>query len=197
MSSDPQSAAERSVHLSELGSLCRAVLQLRRADLGNRESCLAALRSALLVECVECGIRLSEPEMLDVAESGQTVRGNSRTRRLQKGYCARTGCHSYFYRVQILSEAGIAWNALDAVREAGPSPSAHELDRGENDSEPQETSRRPYFRVAARIALAVALLLVLFAVRQWYTGGTIPLLREPRTFEVVPDSVGEPGDDNR
>ena len=39
-------------------------------------------------------------------------------------------------------------------------------------------------RRTSRVVIGVAILAMLWLLRQWYRGGTIPLIREPENFQV-------------
>lgn len=45
------------------------------------------------------------------------------------------------------------------------------------------------WKLAGRVSLGVAVILILLAIRQLYFGGTIPFIREPEKFRV--DTKGE------
>ena len=116
--SEPQSPAaaapaEHRLHTSQLaGLIARLQHGLTRQGVGPDESS-ALLASSLSARCVSCGIELSGEELLQlVAPVDPSVPSSHKLERLKQGYCARTGCDSYFANLSLLPTAGVDWGKL-------------------------------------------------------------------------------------
>jgi hypothetical protein len=137
----------------------------------------AAIDTALSAECVQCGIRLSGSELLKFEEESSD---DARVERLRVGYCARNGCESLFYRVTCAPHPEIKWPAL-----LNP---AHELTAEEKAAADSLAKKRALAKLRnktlVRVGIAIAALLIVFAIRQIYIGGAIPFIREPEDFQV-------------
>src|ERR1041385_381254 len=135
----------------------------------------AALDQAWSAECVQCGIRLSGSELLKFQEE---ISDDQRVERLRIGYCARNGCESLFYRVTCAPHPNINWPGL-----LNP---AYELSVDEKDTAESAATKSKFVRwrnkAGVRVALAVAVLLIVFLIRQIYLGGAIPFVRQAEDF---------------
>jgi hypothetical protein len=137
----------------------------------------AAIDQALNAECVQCGIRLSGSELLKF--EGETS-DDPRVERLRIGYCARNGCESLFYRVTCGPHPQINWpGLLNPAHEL----SAEEKAAAELRAKKQATAKKRN-KALLRGGVAVVVLLIVFAIRQIYIGGSIPFIREPEDFRV-------------
>jgi hypothetical protein len=137
----------------------------------------AAIDQALTAECVQCGIRLSGSELLKFEEE---TSDDSRVERLRIGYCARNGCASLFYRVMYAPHPQLDWPALlNPTFEL----SAEERVAAEILAKKRAASRARN-KTLFRAGVAVAVLLIVFAIRQIYMGGSIPFIRQPENFKV-------------
>ena len=131
------------------------------------------------IRCVECAIPLSSDDLIGLVALESAVGPSpEKLARLRQGFCARNGCLSRFYDVRLLRVEGVDWDQV-VVRMT-------EIDSGalpvELPTEPA-LEHRPMDRVrAGKIALAVGLVLLVVAARQWLIGGRIPFLREPAEF---------------
>ena len=137
----------------------------------------AAIDTALSAECVQCGIKLSGSELLKFEEE---TSDDPRVERLRIGYCARNGCESLFYRVTCAPHPQINWPGL-----LNP---AHELTADEKAAAESLAKRLSLAKLRnktfVRVGIAVAVLLIVFVIRQIYLGGSIPFIREPEDFRV-------------
>src|SRR4051812_9962787 len=137
----------------------------------------AALDQALSAECVACGIRLSGSELLKFQEE---TSDDPRVERLRIGYCARNGCESLFYRVTCAPHPQINWPGL-----LNPT---HELTAEEKEAAEALAKKQAVAKLRnktlVRTGVALAVLLIVFAIRQIYMGGSIPFIREPEKFKV-------------
>lgn len=141
-------------------------------------------------ECVQCGIRLTAEELLGLSETSPADgAANSKVARLRQGYCARNGCASYAYLLTFNAHPIVDWpKILAAVESAGHEQHAEVA----AEAEAQQIGRREARKKRVlKIAAGIALLLLLLLLRQWITGGPIPILREPKKYTVDPASVVE------
>src|SRR5678816_806351 len=137
----------------------------------------AAIDTALSAECVQCGIKLSGSELLKFEEDPSE---DERVERLRVGYCARNGCESLFYRVTCAPHPQINWPGL-----LNP---AQELTADEKAAAEALRKKRAIAKLRnktlLRAGIAVAVLLIVFVIRQIYLGGSIPFIREAEDFRV-------------
>lgn len=142
----------------------------------------AAFETSLSAECVSCGIPVSGAELYALSQPPSAEHANAKIGRLRMGDCARLKCDSYYYRMTFQPFPGVDWESL-----------VSKFEKGETQTKPGEeggtdkNSLAKYLktiRVPAHIWITLAALLVVLAMRQWYVGGRIPLLREPEHFKV-------------
>lgn len=145
----------------------------------------APAAEAVVAECVQCGFRLTGTELLALAPAaGDSAppAAPAKIDRLRRGYCARNGCDSSYYRLSFEPRPGIDWERLvpkgDLEVVEAPVEEAPEVARR------REEFRAGLRRLALRGGMALGALLLLLLARHWYLGGTIPYLREPEKFEV-------------
>jgi hypothetical protein len=150
---------------------------------------LAEILGAVVdLHCVECGYPLAGSDILGLAQPlDPTTPDDPKVARLRLHYCARNTCHSHYYHFELRPHPEIDWRkvnalatGLDAQEEAG-----RQADAAEQNSQRAKHRRAQLLRVGAGLLL----LIVLWALRQWYTGGTIPLVREPHKFQADPQSL--------
>lgn len=100
--------------------------------------------------------------------------------RLRQEFCLRAGCESRFYELTFTPLPAVNWAAIgmDAQLKV-PGPSVALAVSGAVVRTTAQTIRA---QLTWKLAAAVALLLALVLWRQWWTGGSIPLLREARPF---------------
>jgi len=185
----------RAVPLSDLGWLCRAALALLELKKAGAEDRVALLESSLVAQCAACNICLTGAELLLLARPVTHADGQDpRAGRLLQGYCARSGCNSYFYSLELRPGSGIDWPALEGVRSSIQDAAQNEADAQCAAQKMALAAKRRTagLRAAARIAVGAGAILLLLVLRQWYIGGTIPLIREPGTFLAVPESLDLP-----
>ncbi len=148
----------------------------------------AAAQTSFSAECVLCGLTVSGVELLEVGTDDAADRvANPKIGRLRQGYCARNGCDSRFYRLTFQPYPGLDWNQA-FVQSASVQEEQREEVRAER-AEARALRRTQRWKLAGRVLLGLVVLGTLYAIRQWYVGGTIPLLREPRHFQVDPASL--------
>jgi len=178
----------RQIPLKDLSAVYRAA-QLLLSQQANVSGADAGHRLAgFTATCVQCGIQLDSADLAHLAgpELSETPLP-PKIDRVLKGYCARSECPSYYCRVEVAPESGIDWNQLQKAI-SGP---VEELDE-ETSAEARlavQAQRTFLLRWMGKLAAAAAILMLLLMIRQWYIGGTIPLLREPESFTIDPTSL--------
>ena len=176
----------RQVPLQKLEPLCRALGDsLTRGGLTPEQS-QELWRVGVAAECTRCGIPIYGDELYALSQPPSEKYANIKLGRLRLGDCAREGCNSYTYKLTFYPYNNLDWPTLLAA-----------IDR--NEKEPGNAPVRPGIAqalnllwrssAARRVALGLIVVVLLLVVRQWYLGGRIPLLREPRKFQVDPGSV--------
>ncbi|MGO8674820.1 MAG: hypothetical protein ACLQVX_02985 [Limisphaerales bacterium] len=186
---DDDSAIIREQHLQKLALFCQALGEALGREGGESDQALEVWRAALTAQCTRCGISISGEELFALSQPpGDNP--SPKIRRLRLGDCARPGCESYFYRLAFRAHPPLGWPGLLARADAIEA----ELEG--------RTSGRPLGAALAksllhsgltrRAVMALAVLLLLLLLRCWYSGGSIPLLREPEQFRVAPAPAEEP-----
>jgi hypothetical protein len=172
----------RKQHLPQLVPFCRAILEsLQRAAL-SKEKAAQVVGTALSGECAQCGIHVSGAELFSLSQAADPS-DNPKVQRLRLGDCARRGCDSYYYRLSFQPHPELDWPKLISQ--------AENLDAPVPEAAPTPMATKDAVRLAAqlyatrRVAVGLALVVVVLLVRQWYLGGRIPLLREPEHFRVA------------
>ena len=137
----------------------------------------AAIDQALSGECVQCGIRLSGSELLKFQEESSD---DGRVERLRDGYCARNGCESRFYKVTCAPHPQVNWPGL-----LNPT---YELTAEEKAASVANVRGRRFTnlrkKALVRTGILAVVLLIVFVIRQFYIGGSIPFVRQPEEFKV-------------
>ncbi len=188
MSADP--FVTREEQLPKLQAFCSSLDGLFvRAGMTPEQS-QEVWRLGVAAECVRCGIRIYGEELHTLSQPPSEKCGNAKLGRLRLGDCARSGCNAYTYRLTFYPCGQLDWQTLLGSLDANaPEP-------GKKDA--VESMLRPawglllHSRVARRLALALAIVVLLLLVRQWYIGGRIPLLREGQSFQGAPESTRFP-----
>jgi len=127
-------------------------------------------------ECVLCGTRVTGEEMGGITSAAEKpLAPDSKFGRLRHGSCARSGCISAYYRVHLREYPNLDWTKIrekatedDAFKEAN-------------------TARR---RLLIRLALGVAVILILLLWRCIMYYGHVPLLQKPHKYNIDPASAG-------
>lgn len=142
-------------------------------------------------ECAVCNLRVSGAELLKVGEPAESPEVSSAVKRLRLGYCAHPGCESHFYRISFFNRAGVDWQAVFA--HMAVLAEARKMATVVGSVEKQRELQAFRRKLAGRILLGVGVIVILLMIRQWYYGGTIPLIREPEKFRVGTIPGGEDG----
>ncbi len=178
-----ESVVIREEHLQKLAPFCQALGEaLSRSGLAPDQA-LGLWRAASTAQCTQCGIPISGEELFALSQPADD-NPSPKVRRLRLGDCAHPGCESYFYRLTFRAHPPLDWPALLARAEAIQA----ELERPISAKTRTADFAKGLLRagLTRRAAIALLVLLLLLLIRQWYTGGRIPLLREPEHFRVAP-----------
>ena len=175
----------RQEHLQNLAPFCHDLREtLIRAGLGPDEI-LAAFRITVAAECVGCGIHISGEELFALSQPPSADQASVKIGRLRLGDCARQGCDSFYYRINLHPYPGVNWPKLLSEVENRPAE--------QPAAEPAQVAvqtrllRVSNSRLARRVGIVLAAGMLLLIARQFYVGGRIPFLREPEHFRVDPD----------
>ena len=122
------------------------------------------------VECVACRIRITGPELQQLAEGKNLP---EKLDRLRLGYCARRSCDSRFYFVTLSSAPASACDAILSLTSQIPSG----------------PERAPLVPVTPAVllrgtALAMTAFILLFFLHHWYYGGRIPVFQKPHPYRT-------------
>jgi len=178
----PESFLEREEHVQNLSRFSQRLAGALGQSTPGPDQLRPALRAAVSGECVQCGIRITGEELIELSQPAETAESNPKIARLRQGYCARNHCDSYYYRLTFRTHPDLDWTSLlsraDSVDEAQPQPTPVE------DATKKATPGTERRRIIGRVALALAVMALLLLVRQWYRGDRIPFIREPENFQV-------------
>lgn len=181
-------AIVRQEEIRKLQPFCRALAEaLSRRGLGP-ENALAAWRAGVAAECARCGSSVSGDELFALSQPPAAEQASARIGRLRLGDCARSGCDSYHYQLTFKMQGQVDWAGLllqvETIQQEQEHPAGSDAAQrlvGSSLARLLWTSGR-----ARRLWLALAAVLLLMLIRQWYLGGRIPLIREPEHFRVDP-----------
>ena len=169
--------------MQKLAPFCQALGEaLSRSGLSPSQA-LEVWRAALTAQCTRCGIPISGEELFALSQPpGENP--SPKIRRLSLGYCGYAACESYFYLLTFRAHPSLDWPGLLAKAEAIQA----ELERpvAARGRTAALAKRFLHSSLTRRVTVALALLLLLLLIRQWHTGGRVPLLREPEHFRVAP-----------
>lgn len=142
-------------------------------------------------ECLQCGLQVRGEELgrLGCAPAETPGADEGRLGRLRQGYCGRKDCNSYYYRIDFKEHPKIDWRKVVAGlgNVQAPTPAAA----------PPAGTRVALIlpllqdRRVVRVAIGVAILVLLLIVKHFATGGRIPLLHKSPKYTVDPASVTE------
>lgn len=161
---------------------------VRHQKKGDAQAALAA-SEMISAECTVCKLQISGPELFKVGEPPEAPEASGPVKRLRLGYCAHAGCESYAYRILFRNGAGMDWSAVTA--HMAELAAARKIATTVGSEEGRRKLLAARWKLAGRIALGVGAILVVLAIRQWYFGGTIPLIREPEKFQVGTVPAGD------
>jgi hypothetical protein len=172
-------------HLLKLEPFCRGLAEaLGRAGLAP-DMIEGTMRASVSAECIQCGIRVSGEELYALSQPPSPELASAKIGRLRLGDCARQGCDSYYYKLAFQNHPGLDWPKLLAQIQ---SPAAEEAKPNAPTLELKAATKLVASSIwARRLGIALAALVVLLLVRQWHSGGRIPLIREPEHFRIATD----------
>ena len=170
-----ESFLERQEHVQNLSQFSQRLAGALGQCAPGPDQLRPALRAALSGECVQCGIRITGEELIDLSQPTTTAESDPKIARLRQGYCARNHCDSYYYRLTFRTHPDLDWTRL---LDSQTPPTAVEE---ETIKTTPGVGRRG---LLGRLFVALAVASLLLLIRQWYLGGTIPLIREPENFQV-------------
>lgn len=180
----------RQVHLQELGRFTQTLLQALRLRGLTEEALTDLLTNSVVIQCHQCGFQPTAGGLLDLAAGiSSSPKASAEATRLSQGYCARSGCDSYYYDVNLREHPDFEW--LDIL------VGAQQIDRTDRERErathlaAQAAKRSLLKRLDLRLGTGAAVVTGLLLLWQWYIGGRIPFVREPEPFEIDPASVGQ------
>jgi hypothetical protein len=178
----------RQEHLQTLPAFSAALAAALKHCGPGEEKLRPALDSALAAECVLCGITLTGSELLAIGAAAEESAGdNPKLARLRQGDCARNGCRSYFYRLTFTPHPDLDWAKVLSQTEIAKT--GQQVEAREEEAALAAARRAVGWKLIRRLLVGLALVAMLWLIRQWYSGGTIPLLREPEHFKPDPASV--------
>ena len=137
--------------------------------------------------CQRCRTSLAPMDLLRLGLGAQaeTV-GDERLARVLRGYCAKSGCESYYYLFTFRPNVRVDWSGIEPTEKATPAKAQLDDVAQENLARlrrERQAARRCSF---VRAFVGVLILLLLLLARFWQIGKPIPGLREPRKFTVAP-----------
>jgi len=187
MSSEPVHV--RPQHLQRLGQFSLTLVEVLEQSAIAPDKLREVVRSAWSGECVQCAIQVTGEELLALSKPAEAGEANPRVARLRQGYCARNRCDSYYYRLIFTAHPDIDWTRV--LSQTEPQEAEH-VKQADAECAAVEAARRVVRRrIVGRVLVGVAVVALLLLIRQWYVGGTIPLVRQPENFQVDPVPPGE------
>jgi hypothetical protein len=173
----------RQEHLRNLPALAARLVSWRADSMKDEAAVVAALKQGVEAECELCGMRVGGEDLAGLAKAA-TGSESPKVARLRLGYCARQGCHSYYYKIRFHPMALVDWSKVlgDVGDEVLAPPSGVEAERPSDRL--KSAALGSIRRLAPRIVLGVLVIGTLLLVRHWRRGGTVPWIREPEKFQV-------------
>ncbi len=176
--------------LPDLPQFCLHLAQALKRIVPDDARRATVVRTSLSGECVLCGQGVTGEELLDVgADESAAEPASPKMARLRQGYCARNGCDSRFYRLTFQPHPDLDW------AQAFSPPAVVEPEQSEEEkaaeAEALARKRAQRWKLAGRVGIGLFVLGMLYIARQYYTGGTVPFLREPEKFQTDPASLEE------
>jgi hypothetical protein len=169
-------------------SLARYYANLARAltETGISGSQLNEIFSTRLrARCVKCSIELTSAEIEQVSLVEDTTQlSHPKLKRLRLGYCAREGCESDDYRIQLEAYPGVDWESIAAK--------ANDLILAQNAAAQEEVQHQTKQKRNQRTKrAALGLLLIVFALLLLFVWrhGRLPFVKKPHKYEIDPASV--------
>ncbi len=189
----PESPLVRQVDLRTLAPFARTLVGALRTHSSSNLARL--LQGNIHGHCPQCQFRLLAEDVLALAApEAPDPAVSPKLHRLAQGFCGRQGCEALYYQLSFESVEGLDWNHVLAEIESSGGPPTAETAQVEQELAARKAAARK--RTRLRVALGIALVLVLLGVRHVMTGGTIPFIREARRFTADPATVPRLGETN-
>jgi hypothetical protein len=143
----------------------------------------------VIVQCSVCGEKLTAEKLEAWAVlDPETAPPDPSLARLRLGYCAKVGCESWRYNLEVTDCPGVDWSQLlpkipvKSTSTAKPSASRNWF------------ALMPRFdtKTSIRLGVALAVLLALLFIRYRSNGGRIPLLEPKHNYLLSPNPVATP-----
>ncbi|NLH71897.1 MAG: hypothetical protein GX456_02455 [Verrucomicrobia bacterium] len=152
-------------------------------------------KNYVVAECLQCGTRVTGDELARLALGNQLQPdADQKLSRLKTGYCARSQCESYYYRLILTEHPKVDWTELArslahtaAAPTTTPAPDKHAGTLAPWLQHPQ----------ARRVLAGIAILLALLVARHFMTGGRLPFVHKKPVYVVDPASVSPRYSTNR
>ena len=145
------------------------------------EICSACLK----VSCTRCDIHLThaEIEQVSLAEDASQL-SHPKLKRLRLGYCARDGCESDDYQIQLAASPNVDWDAI--VTKANDLLSVQQAAEKETVRSQKAEQRKHQAKrnVLALLILAVAILLMFV-----WRNGRLPFVKKTPKYQIDPAST--------
>ncbi len=166
-------------HLPDFGrNLCDAFARAGIRD-GDRA---AVCEMHLNAKCAVCRIAVNGRALAPVLLVPDTPNPSATDAlsRLRMGNCVDRACSSAFYEFTFAPHPAIDWLEISVTRPEEEEPCQPTAGFWRDAAQTViEIVRRQLTR---RVAIALAVLIALWMMRQWMNGGRIPVIREPKTY---------------
>ena len=177
MNSTSDNLLNRIERFTRLADVCPALATALEKNDPSPDRTFLAFKELVQLECSQCHTIVAGAELFVLSQPSEGNDLSPALRRLRLGFCANTSCQSFDCKLTFKPAGGIDWpTCLDRV-------DSILLDLENSRAGRSKAWLKQLLRPALIVLVALVLLLLL---RQLYTGGRIPLLREPEKFRVTP-----------
>jgi hypothetical protein len=143
------------------------------------------LASHLRVSCARCDIHLTTEEIEQVSLVEETTQlSHPKLKRLRLGYCARAGCESDNYQIQLEAYPGVDWETV--VAKANDLVSAQ---KAAEKAAVQRQARQKQTQRTKRAMLALLAVAACFLLLFVWRHGRLPFVKKPHKYQIDPASV--------
>jgi hypothetical protein len=181
-------AIVRQEEIRRLQPLCRALAEAIERRGVPPDQARAAWGADVAATCPRCGIAVSGVELLALSQPPAAETASAKIGRLRLGDCARRGCDSYHCLLTFKAPSEVNWLDLLSEAEGILHEQEHPVEGSATPCQVVSQLAQRFWRSpsARRVWIVLAAVLFLTLARQWYRGGSIPLIREPEHFRVDP-----------
>lgn len=184
----------RQVDLRSGTAFARSLVAALQSTVGGAQL-LPVLRAGVHAHCPQCQLRLFGEDVLALTgNEAPDPQVSAKLHRLAQGFCGRQGCEALFYEFQFDPVESVDWEKVLAQVEATGGPQATETAVAEQELAARKAAAKR--RTRLRVAVGVALVVLLLAIRHVMTGGTIPFVREAQHFTADPATLPKLGETN-